>query len=143
MWRWNERCGDGRKGIENGLEGRVGGDAQHVVKDLSELTRNGGKVAVEVVYGSEHLYCRRKRRAPNWSCEHWVHGEEQAWDGEDMSRPAVYVLGDRLGKWIACHVPAGECRAGVAEVLLPGFGSGPGGWYRLANVVVKKDGCPR
>ena len=141
MWKWKEI--DGRKGIEEGMRGRAGGDAQHVVKDLRDLKRSGGKVVVEVVYVSEHCYCRRNKRAPNWSSEHWVVGEEQAWLEEDLSRPAIYVLGDRFGNWIAFHVPTGEYRAGVAEALLAGVANGPRGCYRLGNVVAKKDGCPR
>ncbi len=112
-----------------------------VVKDLMELKESGVKAAVEVAYVDSHMYSQPADSAPNWSCDYWVGSEELS--GEDLKRPAIYVLGDRVGNCIAFHVPAGKYRVDVQAKLVRPLRCRSRDCYRLSNVVVEKDGCPR
>ena len=114
-----------------------------VVKDLRELKESGVKVAVEIAYVDSHMYSEPGNSAPNWSCEYWVGCEDLY--GEDLKRPAIYILGDRFGNCIAFHVPAGEYRGDVRAELARSLTLRyiNRDWYKLGNVVVEKDGCPR
>eukprot|EP00884_Botryococcus_braunii_P002045 jgi/Botrbrau1/11841/Bobra.0175s0006.2 len=124
-----------------GQDAKAGGNVEVVVKDLRELKESGVKVAVEVAYVDSHMYSQPGNSAPNWSCDYWIGSEELY--GEDLKRPAVYVLGDRFGNCIAFHVPAGEYRLDVRAKLAQPSRYRSRDCYRLGNVVVEKDGSPR